>query len=453
MSKTTAKRTILVPTSIVVSLLAFSLDARAEPNGCGQPVSTGAGSTVSDCRFILLRALESELVSCPSCVCDLDRSGAVAATDLLRCIIHATSRPMAVDCPSCSLGAGATTATIAGTSPTAPTTTLGGPLTNYDVLFTIGEAVFVGALQFETDYATAAANSQGNFVGTGQAADCEVVPDLGLGFPAFNNCIGPNACGLLGPDTLVAAITSVSGFNTEVGETVVRCTWASVTQPSAGDFEITVVDASDPTTSPISVTVDIGQIAAQDGGAICGNGVIEPGEFCDDGNTISGDGCDSNCLIESPSGNCQIRFGVTNAEVLGALSYDTDYFNAPGEFSGSGGAVECTSLSGDLAAFNDCDTADACPTIPFASRSLASAVISAGGFNTPADMAVCSFVATTIPQPTDFLITVTDATRPDFSPAFANVEVTDISCAATCIDLPVAEIRPAERNLTREIPA
>jgi hypothetical protein len=68
-------------------------------------------------------------------------------------------------------------------------------------------------------------------------------------------------------------------------------------------------------------------------------------------------------------------------------------------------------------------------------------------------MAVCSFVATTIPQPTDFLITVTDATRPDFSPAFANVEVTDISCAATCIDLPVAEIRPAERNLTREIPA
>ncbi len=31
----------------------------------------------------------------------------------------------------------------------------------------------------------------------------------------------------------------------------------------------------------------------------CGNGVVEYGEQCDDGNTLSGDGCDANCQLES----------------------------------------------------------------------------------------------------------------------------------------------------------
>ncbi len=32
-------------------------------------------------------------------------------------------------------------------------------------------------------------------------------------------------------------------------------------------------------------------------GAICGNGIIEAGETCDDGNLINGDDCDSNCTL------------------------------------------------------------------------------------------------------------------------------------------------------------
>ena len=31
---------------------------------------------------------------------------------------------------------------------------------------------------------------------------------------------------------------------------------------------------------------------------MCGNGVIDEGEECDDGNTIDGDGCSSSCTIE-----------------------------------------------------------------------------------------------------------------------------------------------------------
>src|SRR5438445_657237 len=31
----------------------------------------------------------------------------------------------------------------------------------------------------------------------------------------------------------------------------------------------------------------------------CGNGIIDPGEVCDDGNNVDGDGCAGKCRIES----------------------------------------------------------------------------------------------------------------------------------------------------------
>jgi cysteine-rich repeat protein len=43
---------------------------------------------------------------------------------------------------------------------------------------------------------------------------------------------------------------------------------------------------------------------------VCGNGIHEPGEECDDGNTDDGDGCSSNCEIEIPDcGNGVLEFG------------------------------------------------------------------------------------------------------------------------------------------------
>ncbi|MFQ5495617.1 MAG: DUF4215 domain-containing protein [Phycisphaerae bacterium] len=40
----------------------------------------------------------------------------------------------------------------------------------------------------------------------------------------------------------------------------------------------------------------------------CGNNIVEPPEQCDDGNTLPGDGCDENCVIEE-CGNGVIQFG------------------------------------------------------------------------------------------------------------------------------------------------
>jgi cysteine-rich repeat protein len=40
------------------------------------------------------------------------------------------------------------------------------------------------------------------------------------------------------------------------------------------------------------------------GGMPCGNGIIDPGEQCDDGNTFDGDCCSSSCLYEAPGIGC-----------------------------------------------------------------------------------------------------------------------------------------------------
>lgn len=35
---------------------------------------------------------------------------------------------------------------------------------------------------------------------------------------------------------------------------------------------------------------------------VCGNGIVEPGEDCDDGNNLDGDGCAANCKEQAPCG-------------------------------------------------------------------------------------------------------------------------------------------------------
>ena len=135
-----------------------------------------------------------------------------------------------------------TTQTTVTTLSTTTTTGGGGGAITYDVVFAFVEAATIGALQYETDYNGA----PGAFDGDGQTAQCTVIVDLGLGFPAFNNQTGTGV--------LVAAITSVSGFTTTANTDIVTCKFTSPsgTAPVAGDFGITVVDASDPTTNPIA---------------------------------------------------------------------------------------------------------------------------------------------------------------------------------------------------------
>jgi len=63
----------------------------------------------------------------------------------------------------------------------------------------------------------------------------------------------------------------------------------------------------------------------------CGNGIVDPGETCDDGNTMDGDGCPANCVIQSCTVNTSAHQGVslhltTSAGVtVGALTLLLDY--------------------------------------------------------------------------------------------------------------------------------
>jgi cysteine-rich repeat protein len=44
-----------------------------------------------------------------------------------------------------------------------------------------------------------------------------------------------------------------------------------------------------------------------DDGATCGDGVVEDSEQCDDGNTVAGDGCSADCLLEYFCGNGEVE--------------------------------------------------------------------------------------------------------------------------------------------------
>ena len=61
--------------------------------------------------------------------------------------------------------------------------------------------------------------------------------------------------------------------------------------------------------------------------AICGNGVVEPGEECDDGNLMNGDGCNQSCVAEIgacclPDGSCLILDGGNCSAVGGTYEGD-----------------------------------------------------------------------------------------------------------------------------------
>ena len=69
---------------------------------------------------------------------------------------------------------------------------------------------------------------------------------------------------------------------------------------SAGTCSATCTHAPITEAGPADGCCPPGGNANTDGdcAAVCGNSVIEPGETCDDGNTVPGDGCDEKCAIE-----------------------------------------------------------------------------------------------------------------------------------------------------------
>jgi cysteine-rich repeat protein len=132
---------------------------------------------------------------------------------------------------------------------------------------------------------------------------------------------GPAVLGCDGGGTMPAGTPCVVDSNCGPGG---ECVWVDpfpgncsmspmVCQDGNNKGQPCTENADCPGSSCISNTHQCGTVK-------CGNGIIDPGEECDDGNTLGGDGCDPNCQIETCGNgllqplNCPIVGGVPKCE-------------------------------------------------------------------------------------------------------------------------------------------
>src|SRR5262249_51165241 len=102
----------------------------------------------------------------------------------------------------------------------------------------------------------------------------------------------PPTSSTLAPTTTVPVPTTSSTSSTVTSTTI-------STIPTTTSSSVTSTTSNVPTTSSTSLPGTTTTSTTLPGGSVCGNGVKEPGEQCDDNNTKDFDGCDSNCQAES----------------------------------------------------------------------------------------------------------------------------------------------------------
>jgi hypothetical protein len=251
----------------------------------------------------------------------------------------------------------------------------------------VTNAVTLGALQFDVNYTSA----QGEFEGS---ADQVVCVDLTGSLASFNDDDAAR--------TLSAGLISIAGFSGP--RDVVRCNFntpnGDITDPVAGDYAITVIDATDPQLNPVTANVGVSTIVCtQVGGGGSSTTTNTTNTTVTTSTTTTTGGGGGNAF--------DIGFNLVEAVNVGALQFTVGYSGAPGGFDGAADQVQCTDATGSLASFNDDE----------ASTTLSAGFISLGGFTGPRLVATCNFTSTgAAPVPGNFTITVVDAAQPDLTP-------------------------------------
>lgn len=277
-------------------------------------------------------------------------------------------------------GVTTTTSGVTTTTSGATTTTVAGPShLECAVTWGLSNAVSIGALQFDTNYSAAG----GQMEGTADQVICtKLVGDL----VTFNDDDAAQ--------NLSAAFVSLAGFSGPVD--VMKCNFNTpnndLTPPVAGDFVVTIKDATDPNLQPVTADVAVNNINC-----------VEVG-----GGTTTTVSTSTTSTTTGGGATFRIDFAMADAVTVGALQFEVDYAGANGGFNGSADTVQCTKDNGDLVTFNDDE----------ANTNLIQAFVSLAGFAGPnAALSHCTFTSNGgTPAASAFVVTVKDATDPNLAP-------------------------------------
>jgi len=152
-----------------------------------------------------------------------------------------------------------------------------------------------------------AADSPGvwySVVGTGNTITASVCGSANFDSKISVYCAGCDTlnCVVGNDDLLGCGLTSRVDFCSQVGTEYLILVHGAV--GDTGDFVLNVSDNGATCNAPPDCGI-----------AICGDGIVGFGEQCDDGNTISGDGCDATCVLEPPiNDNCASALVITEAD-------------------------------------------------------------------------------------------------------------------------------------------
>jgi cysteine-rich repeat protein len=173
--------------------------------------------------------------------------------------------------------------------------------------FRVVDDITLSSLQWNTDYQGA----PGSFSGSGAQVDCS--SEIEGALDAYTDHDDEKL--------LEAGIISVDGFDGPAR--IARCIFKASTAPHVSDFEITVLAADDPDLNPITPFPEVVVESIDCAGAppVCGDGVKNEAEACDDGNSVNTDGCVGACML-AKCGDSFVRTGIEECDDANLLDGD-----------------------------------------------------------------------------------------------------------------------------------
>jgi len=142
------------------------------------------------------------------------------------------------------------------------------------------------------------------------------------------------SCDITGALTLSGTIDPGTGVFSVAGSAAVLCPMLALSATAADSSNFSGSFACSGGPFPLAGTVV---------GSRCGNGMIDPGETCDDGNNVSGDCCSATCQKDPPGAPCTNDFNQCTDDVCDA-----------------GGICQHVTLSGPCDDNNSCTINDTC---------------------------------------------------------------------------------------------